>query len=431
MGRHDTTVTCNQIFEFREFLLGSLVSLETRQENWVNYRTTGPNFPDWKDRIANLKEATTSLTAFRKECKGFRSGTASFNLGTTPNAQQYTGAIALARSDLYPLHAEAFDDGLYIKALGRAEEDFASKYRERSREFQSGVFIGELAETVRFLKNPAKSLEKLTTGKLADGMKAANRKTRGATNSQKLQAVTDTWLAYVYAAKPLVSDISDAHIALSHQYGFDADGLTVSSGAFVLDLQHEHNREAQGWRNGIRVRGVGASESVSDQRLEVVKGDVRAWFYSKQSCSIIIRGAVAYGMDGRPSPYQRWGLTPDNWAPTLWEIIPYSFVVDYFTNVGSVIDAWSVGFVDFAWVNMTIRQESTRECRGLTKDPNDTNPQNFAAGGHGVITQKQVARRVHSNEFNPRFSLKLPSTGQALNLAALANTVQSLKKLKW
>ena len=46
--------------------------------------------------------------------------------------------------------------------------------------------------------------------------------------------------------------------------------------------------------------------------------------------------------------------------PTAWELIPYSFLVDYFTNIGDVLNSWSVRKGDIAWCNQTVRNRGIR-----------------------------------------------------------------------
>jgi hypothetical protein len=54
---------------------------------------------------------------------------------------------------------------------------------------------------------------------------------------------------------------------------------------------------------------------------------------------------------------ENWGFSPDNFVPTIYNLIPWSFLVDYFSNIGDVIDAMSIRNVGLAWGCKTTRQQ--------------------------------------------------------------------------
>jgi len=412
MGNNDSSILYNRIFPVTENVLGTIYTA-SRQENWTNHRTTSANLPDWKLRIVRGENASTTLVAHSKSISGFGSGLSVSNIGTTYGADAVFGYIALLRGDLFPMSSEVPDAGLYSTALGIAEENFVKSYRSARQQVNAGQFIGELRQTLNFIRSPLKSLEKMTL-KLGDSLSDINKKLRQATASQKLRAITDTWLAYQYAAKPLANDAAGAYQLLKKNY-IDNPSWDV-----------------------IRIIGTGSSESITPERIELSStptgpGYARIRYKAKQSCSVRLIGAykVSISHPGDAPVWDAAGLSPDNWAPTSWEIIPYSFVVDYFTNAGRVIDAYAASDVDFEWINQTTRQEITRVCVGLVREPGDTDPRNYAYGGAGTMYQKDVSRYPHANSFAPPFRLKIPGLGQGLNLAALANTFDSLKRLKW
>ena len=46
-----------------------------------------------------------------------------------------------------------------------------------------------------------------------------------------------------------------------------------------------------------------------------------------------------------------FGFTPSEFIPTAWELLPWSFLIDYFVNIGDVIQANIVSLSDLAWAN--------------------------------------------------------------------------------
>lgn len=412
MGNNDTSILYNRKFPVTENVLGTISTAEV-QESWVNFRTTGPNVPDYKGKIARGEDASTTLVGHSRTVTGFGSGFSISNLGTTPYADAVFGYIALLRGDLFPMASEVPSASLYATALGKAEENFVKSYRNASRDFSSGVFIGELRQTLNFLRSPLKSLERKTLD-MGDNLKDLNRRAHGLKASQKLSMLTDSWLAFQYGARPLVKDAADAYKALKKNF--------IDNPSFEM----------------VRIRGDGMAEEATPERLELTDtptgpGYARIRYSGHQSCSVRLIGGWKKSIShpGNAPVWDSFGLSPDNWAPTLWEIIPYSFVADYFTNAGSVIDAYSASWVEFAWINQTTRNEILHRCVGLVREPGDPDGRNTAYGGAGSITQRNVSRFPHANEFAPPFRLKIPGLTQGLNLAALANSFDSLKKLKW
>lgn len=58
---------------------------------------------------------------------------------------------------------------------------------------------------------------------------------------------------------------------------------------------------------------------------------------------------------------RQFGFTLSDIAPTAWELIPWSFLIDYFTNVGSIIDAASFPKADIAWSAYCIKRSNERK----------------------------------------------------------------------
>jgi hypothetical protein len=52
----------------------------------------------------------------------------------------------------------------------------------------------------------------------------------------------------------------------------------------------------------------------------------------------VVKTGAVNGVKSIPSTF---GLLPERFLPTVWELIPYSFVADYFINVGDIISSYA------------------------------------------------------------------------------------------
>jgi hypothetical protein len=55
-----------------------------------------------------------------------------------------------------------------------------------------------------------------------------------------------------------------------------------------------------------------------------------------------------------------FGFTPSELVPTAWELLPWSFLVDYFVNVGDVLSSAVTASSNVNFVNKTVIQEAKK-----------------------------------------------------------------------
>jgi hypothetical protein len=110
---------------------------------------------------------------------------------------------------------------------------------------------------------------------------------------------------------------------------------------------------------------------------------------------------------------------------TGWELIPYSFLVDYFTNIGEILEAHSLAVSNFHWKNVTIRRIGTAVKSSRYKPKVLSEYQSYSDFGVSPCSisaqSKIVSRAPHMGPLIPTLEFSVPWTGKRwLNMAALA-----------
>jgi len=295
--------------------------------NSISY---GSNVPDWRRRIAQGDSATTSaigvyLDKFRDKSSTLTAsvksppGPYAYNVTYVTNSG-YAGTVASHLS--YTYTPSVYDSALVA---------FVSRAREAQYRFQSGTFFGELRQTINLLRRPLRGIGELTS----NYHRRVKRHAPGKRGRKLHKFLADEWLTYSFGIVPLVADIDD----LMH----DLAVLTVGRPKLAPVRGRAFGKEL---RTSVSYSGLisywlqSTTETVSTEEDVVVRGAVR----------VIL-----------PDASSNW-LGSDNlkqamsdFVPTLWNLIPYSFLIDYVSNVGDVLSGLSFNSATVSWANSTKR----------------------------------------------------------------------------
>lgn len=375
--------------------------------------TYGPSVKNYREAIARGDDATTHASGVRYKIHRWQPGYAEnirFYVYRTINSGWFDSG-----------NCPDFPAATYTpssKALTMAETNFAKSYRKVTQVAQLGTTLGELGELTRLLANPVRSLYGLTET-LAKDLKKAKRFLKPRLDGGQLdryearyerqtkayrQALSDAWLTYQFGAKPAASEANSFMEAIRSIDAARTYELRRIYGEYT-DKRHESTT----WETQ-NVTGGGA----------LVNQEVRTTFESK----VIIRGAIK--VRGEMPPMQTLGLSVLDIVPTAWELIPFSFLLDYFSNAGDTLDALMLRFVDFSWLNQTVRNRRTATYgpfRALPLDSGDTS--RIAYGGQARFSTTTFQRASRDNNFGGGLVFKAPGLGSLkwLNIAALTQTV--------
>lgn len=404
------------------YLNGSLYS----QNSFTSVRERhGVDNPRWRQRIKNRQDATT---AFQASWTNYR-GDFLFSLDATVYIlSPVTGYVIDKSTTSMSGNWMRFTSIANPTSLTETEANnqalkyFVERASAVQRSFRGLTNAGELGEALRMIRNPAKALRKGLDDYLDLAKKRAIKASRNSSKNTKQgrrkspssvrRALSDTWLENSFGWQPLLGSIDDGAKALArlnyHQYQ-PIERVSARGQSHILS-------EASGSNFAH-----GAAEFTSRER-------------TMQSVEIQYKAGVKCSVPNA-RPARELGFTPSEFIPTAWELLPWSFVADYFTNIGDIIDGYAFHVTSLAWCAKTVRK------RALKTSIDPRGACNISGGyvipgfvyfrpGKPSLERKTVNRTAFAGTFVPDFQFELPGMGTKwINLAALSNKSQSFSKV--
>lgn len=368
---------------------------------------TGDTCPNWKTLISNHQNATTHLTGTKYKFSHYGHGGGDiyyywdFSDGRGPIPQEeHVSADSAAQNFVIPT-ASAWQP----IADARARNAFLSKVRQAQTKFSSGTFLGELKEALHMIHRPFETLSKSAVGYIE-----ALRKRKRLDPKHWQKAIPGTWLEYSFGWVPLMNDIQSARNAYNSLFQQEKVQRVSGSGKDFHRSQESTNYAAYNltyapysWFTDI--------VSFSETRTVRYYGDV------------VTQATTTY-KDGAA----QWGFTPSDFVPTMWELLPWSFLIDYFASIGDCLDAQGANTADIKWVGRVERHVAEREvvrsfdAAGVkARMPVFAKP--FAVSkSPGIINMKKTTvTRDKSGVPVPALYIKWsgPNWGQIANMSAL------------
>jgi hypothetical protein len=209
-------------------------------------------------------------------------------------------------------------------------------YKRLGTHFEGVTALGELKETLEMLRKPAKGLRSGLDNYIDHARRVRSKvvKTpRRGRHRRYADAISDLWLEYSWGWKPLKSDIEDAFAAFRER--MDAPALQRFSAFAKRDrLGYKHYRS-----------GIAASYDNIYAHY---------WGIATAKYAGSARSLLTSDVDAMTS----LGIYPAAFIPAAWNLCPWSWLVDYFTNVGDVLNCHAIATrVDFHHVRRTWRRK--------------------------------------------------------------------------
>lgn len=228
------------------------------------------------------------------------------------NVLQDTGSsLSFLGSNSYPTPSTLNDQALKDSALAKAWA------RTEVTDIQSMVMVAESRKTVlslisifsRFIK-VLKKIKRLDVKGLTDELSA--------------KELSDRYMELRYAIRPLMYDAKGVITALNRKASETSKRLT-----FRAEDHDSDSDSTSSTVNSSLTNFFGAGYGWSEETTT-------SW-----ERSVEVRAGVLTALD-QLNTLNIWGMTQP--MESLWELVPFSFIVDWFFNVGDTISAWTPNY---------------------------------------------------------------------------------------
>jgi hypothetical protein len=298
---------------------------------------TGDQNPKWKQMIKLGQNATTVLSGTYTTLDIHRSRAklvyTRVGIDNQTVTQEAFGDLAV-----FPATLPGWTGGWSSKADARASSGFLKKVRAVQVLVSGPTFFGELRQTLNMLRKPA--------GALWDGVRAYKEAVRKANAdnrnryfrkqpakyaNQLSKIASGLWLEHAFGWIPFLADLDGARDAYNSLFEVDRVVKVSAGGKDAKDKGTSRYNQliiSGSYLNSLNVQKL--------TEIEIIR----------------YRGAVkAQAATTASDRLARFGFTPSEFIPTAWEILPWSFLVDYFLNIGDLLSASVTDTSNVAWVN--------------------------------------------------------------------------------
>lgn len=264
-----------------------------------------------------------------------------------------------------------------------AAAQIAAYSRVSAPEIASLVTLAEAHKSVQLIGDTARKLANaylaVRKGRPKAAVEAAlGRKFKSAPVRNSLDATSNKWLEYRYGWGPLMLDVSGTLQAVA-KGEFKQPPRQTARGFRNLT-------ERTTWLDGNFYKPVNTNHQGAYQ------------FRYEQADTVTIRSYILYTVAGNLQRINDFGFLA--FPSSAWELIPFSFVVDWFTPVGDWLQAFDpkVGVVQLA-SGYTLRRETTlSRVIHAYQSPPDTDGHKYrpivSAVGHADVLKVTDLTRV-------------------------------------
>lgn len=384
----------------------------------------GSNNPKFRMLIDSLQSATGSMTGVRQTAR-IPNFVVRYTVRNTQDNDPKTAIKARVYKNaimpITPYYGNPFNPSLLTDCESRAAQQILNRIRGEAYRFSGPTFLGEFHKVVHSIRHPYETL--LSTMSSYIGQVDRNHK-RLLTLAQRRKGprkkpsideinkmIGKTWLEFVFGMLPLMSDMEKAAKAL-------AEFLTPKPRTNKVFASATNENP---WPDQYTTFG---DVDISHLQRIIVKDKYQVYYTVGMKAEFT----------GNPMSAERLlslsGFRLEEVVPTMWELIPFSWLADYFTNLSDLINNATVSMVNVVYVS----HASITECKRQSFIDNFKVSYPYVmvspfqvTGRAWETTNRNVSR--NGGITYPTFRLELPKLPQIANMSALFLQSNTLSKL--
>lgn len=415
-------------------------NLSVRNAQLLRDGTSNPKF------VEQIRKKQNATTPYERTETRYTRTSGSYEIrwvlsGSTHRRCRASGMIVDGNTAYLNTVALASASSAQSKALAK----FISRANNELRATQSLVSIGELRETIHAIRHPLESLksglsEYLLAAKHAAG-KARSRPRKARVAKLQLgkdidRDLVDRGVLLVRkgrakrqkATLPVVSHSRAIQDAISGTYLEYANGWNPLIRDIVSYSRTLAEHFAAPGVGHVRINAKAEAEPSMTSTLVLTSlssGEYDAHHSTKKAVSCRYVGEVIVSHTGSSQDLLRsCGFSLKEFVPAMWELLPMSYVSDYFWNMGNILDAFAFNWANVAWVSRSTRFRSTTKVTGINVRRGIGQPQVSASGNLGSLVVEQL-KWTRDKPVSPMPSLAFRLPGSHL-FSRLANTTSLL-----
>jgi hypothetical protein len=311
---------------------------------------SGTKLDNWKEIIRNGGNATTPYISDRTSMLTMEKGSGSAILQDWDPVKQQVYTVT-EKYDGF-VQAESTNLSHLSVTLPTSEATALTKIYKKIESMQSQLnspaVLAEGLDVIRQFGAPFSAIIDLTNRRL-NRLELERRGLKGSTSFKRIkwaQIVASSYLEYSFGLKPLISDTEDLAKALA-RWQYEATGesrtRTRAVGRGIDEVTDAYTVQ--------RAHGMGlvfdvTTRTHTEHRVQYIAG-------------LDASAMAAFGSNDRL--LQLCGFNPANWIPAAWEVVPWSWLFDYFFNIQDILQSGVTSTAGVKWISKAVTQVTTRE----------------------------------------------------------------------
>lgn len=315
--------------------------------SWNDHKS-GTKVPDYKELIRAGKNASSAYSAVRSSFVSAIPGSATHTIGqSAPPYHTYTTAFqGFGYTPTLPNESLAGIDTVRVNSIALSK--VLKKIDSELTHLSGASVMAEFIDVIRQFGSPMRSIIDLTNRRL-NRLELARRGLSGSTSFKRIkwhEIVASTYLEYAFGLAPLIGDTMKAAEALA-RWQTEEELLTKLRSKVVSRVTQDKTTSVT--YTGEKMNSVLFNRTVKNQteyRVQYV-------------CGLDATPSADFGSNDRL--IQLLGFQPIKWIPAIWEAVPWSWLVDYFTNVGNILEASATCTSKVTWICKTVTAVTTED----------------------------------------------------------------------